>query len=180
MTPFQQKLHFAAVDCELRGYTAMADCFRKMLAVEIAEFGLDGEQRELASVVLSSALRGIEMIDHLAILRDAEHKRKVHGEERQKHMETTVSYRNQIPVALANGLAQTEAAALAVLAASKRRDMDDNREKQASAVPNPHDQALYDWWLELENVCIKSIQANDGNVVHWIGVAAKQMNPLLS
>lgn len=60
MTTFQQKLHFAAVDAELRGYRYLADGFRKMLAQEIAEIGLDGEKRELEGVVLRKdhTLRG--------------------------------------------------------------------------------------------------------------------------
>ena len=76
-----------------------------------------------------------------------------------------------IPKELKGMLGQSEAAALAVLAARVRRNGEglDPTTKEAE-----------EFLRDLEGLACESIRDNDGNVVHWIGVAARQMNPLLS
>lgn len=80
---------------------------------------------------------------------------------------------------IAHHCVQSEAAAFAVLAAHVR----ENAESQMQTGIESADQPIHDMIqvLEtLEEVMLASIKTNDGNVVHWIGIAAKQMNPLLS
>lgn len=48
MTPFQSKLHSAAIEAELHDYKHLAGAFRAMLEKDIAEFGLDGDKRNTA------------------------------------------------------------------------------------------------------------------------------------
>ncbi len=75
----------------------------------------------------------------------------------------------KIPESLADIVSQSEAAAFAVLCAHVRQGKDSPESQECSA-----------FLKELEMMMCESITHNDGNVVHWIGTAAKQMNPLLS
>lgn len=77
------------------------------------------------------------------------------------------------------GMTQTQAAALAVLASNIRNEM----MQGAVPVDAESEQAnrnVHAFLEQLEELAIKSIQHNDGEVVLHIGTAAKQMNPLLS
>lgn len=83
--------------------------------------------------------------------------------------------------AVCHNMSPSEAAALAVLAAHVRSNMDEARMRVTSTPsPSDEDQAAYDFLLLMEERAVGAIQVNDGNVVTWIGHAAKQMNPLLS
>lgn len=90
----------------------------------------------------------------------------------------------QIPTNLGQYLSQSQAAALAVLVANIRAEVEETRnvgQPQGELVSeNDGEREVMAFCQELEAVACASITRNDGNVVHWIGVAAKQMNPLLS
>lgn len=73
---------------------------------------------------------------------------------------------------LANYVAQSEAAMLAVIAAHKREELENSVGESAKVE--------IEMWDILEGEMVKSIHGNDGKVVYWIGQAAKQINPLLS
>ena len=87
---------------------------------------------------------------------------------------------DKIRTYLGSHLSQSQAAALAVLASNVRDSMQDLLDKSTMNCPESNAQVVYDFWQEIENLAIDSIKVNDGEVVKWIGVAAKQMNPLLA
>jgi hypothetical protein len=70
---------------------------------------------------------------------------------------------------LAHNMSQSQAALLAVLMSDIRANIIKPEEKEA----------LFDALKQLEQAAVDSIQANDGEVISWIGQAAKQANPLL-
>lgn len=72
-------------------------------------------------------------------------------------------------VAVAAHCTPTQAAAFAVLASAVRADITEIDPKSVSA----------DFLFELEHIMIDSIKSNDGEVAHNIGLASRQMNPLL-
>lgn len=90
----------------------------------------------------------------------------------------------KIASTLSGMLAQSDAAALAVLVAHVRANSDELARERRGApidlVEEDQRQMVCAFLQELEAIAVNSIRCNDGNVVHWIGVAAKQMNPLLS
>lgn len=78
---------------------------------------------------------------------------------------------------------QTEAAAIAVIAANVRKNIEEKKGWVAELVePQPvaEENLVHDFLQELESAAIYAIENNDGNVVLHLGTAAKQMNPLLS
>lgn len=95
----------------------------------------------------------------------------------------------RIPKGLSEMLAQSDAAALAVLTAHVRQQheelRDESRRLDQERGEQPREESEEErevcaFLQELEAIACNSIARNDGNVVHWIGTAAKQMNPLLS
>lgn len=74
---------------------------------------------------------------------------------------------------LRNILSQSEAGALAVLAGHLKHKIQSEPEIYKAT------EELRTFLDVLEKDAIDSIAINDGQVAHWIGIAAKQMNPLL-
>lgn len=70
---------------------------------------------------------------------------------------------------LAQVLEPSQAAMLAVLISDIRANISKPEQEENLMI------AL----KSLERCAVGSIQTNDGEVIHWIGQAAKQMNPLL-
>lgn len=95
---------------------------------------------------------------------------------------------NEFKESLGGALCQSNAAALAVLAAHLVQHYEEENAAQFASrtVPRETDEPpmyakeIVDFWRDMEQLAVESIQCNDGKVVHWIGRAAKQMNPLLS
>jgi len=75
---------------------------------------------------------------------------------------------------LAQSLTQTQAACLAVIISDIRRALSDLGRPQEIEESELEAQLTI-----LEQSCLKSIMQNDGEVVSWIGHAAKLLNPLL-
>lgn len=97
----------------------------------------------------------------------------------------------QIPKGLSELMAQSDAAALAVIVAHIRKNSEElyheqciENQKRSPGTNHPdrdeNTERCCRFLQELEAIACSSIARNDGNVVHWIGTAAKQMNPLLS
>lgn len=84
----------------------------------------------------------------------------------------------QLPADFGQYLSQSQAAAFAVIAANVRKELDETY-PPAPEHAEAH-RCMTSFLQEIEAQATASIARNDGNVVHWIGVAAKQMNPLLS
>lgn len=80
----------------------------------------------------------------------------------------------KLHVMIMDRLSQSEAAALAVLLANLKEQSSDEGGLTEEA------REVLDLVDKLEQLCLESIRRNDGKVVYWIGVAAKQLNPLLS
>jgi hypothetical protein len=96
---------------------------------------------------------------------------------------------NDFLSALGEVFAPSEAAALAVLCAHVRENMEELHEYRVQGfqeradedeLPPLLDHAVVDFLSALERAAVETLQNNDGEVVKWIGAAAKQMNPLLS
>jgi len=91
----------------------------------------------------------------------------------------------QLSKEIGHYLSQSQAAALAVLCANIRSEHNETKTiGNAGSVrveeDSEVDRAVMSFFQELEAIAVNSIAKNDGQVVHWIGVAAKQMNPLLN
>jgi hypothetical protein len=97
----------------------------------------------------------------------------------------------KIPEGLGQLFAQSDAAALAVIVAHVRKNneelyeehcVENQRQNPGAIDPEQSESERVGcaFLQELEAIACNSIASNDGNVVHWIGTAAKQMNPLLS
>jgi hypothetical protein len=78
-----------------------------------------------------------------------------------------------LKIRLTGVLAQSEAGALAVLVGHLREKL----KTQPDIYKDSEEIGVF--LEDLEQIAINSITTNDGLVAHWIGVAAKQMNPLL-
>ena len=73
---------------------------------------------------------------------------------------------------------QSELAALAVLVSHVAKRIDS--EIAEGSLNAQEDQRVRRFLEEVEDCAVEAIKDKDSSVVHWIGVAAKQMNPLLS
>lgn len=76
---------------------------------------------------------------------------------------------------LARCMCQSQAALLAVLISDIRQGIN-----EPDKVPTPDEITLEDALSELEESAIESIRVNDGEIIRWVGIAAKQANPLLA
>lgn len=82
-------------------------------------------------------------------------------------------------------MAQTQAAAMAVLCADIRRcstELNRRRGSESDSRTEEEKESTHlaeDILQELELAAINSLAGNDGEVVYHVGCAAKQMNPLL-
>lgn len=73
-----------------------------------------------------------------------------------------------------NYLAPSEAAAIAVIVANARKNL-----KELSNTFEGREDVIATF-CRIEDMCLETIKENDGEVVSWIGTAAKQLNSLLS
>lgn len=107
---------------------------------------------------------------------------------RARPSEETNTMKNEVELALEDmnldcAMSQSEAAALAVLAAHLSKNLEEMRAECEDTITPEKELAqgkLREFLFALEDCAVRSIKLNDAKVVYWLGQAAKQMNPLLS